>query len=194
MGFFMAKADETRSPDKNGSQEMAVFAGGCFWCMEEVFDDVPGIMSAISGFTGGYTKNPTYKEVSAGGTGHLESVQITFNPSTITYDELLELFWKNIDPFDAEGQFCDKGDSYQAAIFYTNEIQKEKAENSKKRLKEKFKTAIVTQIRPLDAFYSAEEYHQKYAQKNPLRYRFYRTLCGRDKRLKELKSQFSSLK
>lgn len=168
------------------NQEVAIFAGGCFWCEEEVFDHAPGVISVVSGFTGGQTKNPTYPEVSAGGTGHLESVQVTYDPSKISYVQLLDLFWRNIDPFDAQGQFCDKGDSYHAAIFYSSPEQKKAAEASKAAVEQKLGKPVVTKIIPATPFYPAEDYHQHYAEKNPIRYKFYRYSCGRDKRLKEV--------
>lgn len=167
-------------------KEVAIFAGGCFWCEEEVFDHIPGVLSVVSGFTGGTTPNPTYEEVSAGGTGHLESVQVTFDPSKISYDKLLKLFWRNIDPFDAQGQFCDKGDSYHAAIFYTSPEQKAAAEASKTTVEKQLGKPVVTKILAASPFYPAEEYHQQYGEKNPVRYQFYRYSCGRDKRLKEV--------
>ena len=166
--------------------ETAIFSGGCFWCEEEVFEDLSGVISVVSGYTGGHTKNPTYEDVSSEKTGHKESVQVTFDPAKITYDQLLEKYWHNIDPLDAEGQFCDIGDSYKAVIFYTNSAQKEKAEASKKKFSAQLHKPIVTEIQPASTFYPAEEYHQEYAKKNPLRYKFYRYSCGRDKRLSEI--------
>lgn len=182
-GSAMTLADQLSSPS---SQEIAIFAGGCFWCEEEVFRELPGVFSVISGYTGGHVENPNYEQVSAGGTGHKESVQVTFDPAKISYDQLLEAYWHNIDLFDGEGQFCDKGDSYKAVIFTTNPTQKQKAEASKKVLEAQFGRPIATEILPASRFYPAEEYHQKYAQKNPLRYKFYRYRCGRDKRLAEI--------
>jgi peptide-methionine (S)-S-oxide reductase len=154
-----------------------------------VFEHLPGVISVVSGFTGGKTKNPTYEQVSEGGTGHLESVKVTFDPHKISYEKLLEAFWNNVDPFDAQGQFCDKGDSYKAAIFYANEQQKEKAEASQKALQKQFKEKIVTAIKAAGEFYEAEEYHQHYAEKNPVRYKYYRWGCGRDKRLAEIQTE-----
>ncbi|HUX79880.1 MAG TPA: peptide-methionine (S)-S-oxide reductase MsrA [Alphaproteobacteria bacterium] len=179
----MTHADK---PVKSHSTEKAIFSGGCFWCVEVAFEGLPGVSSVVSGYTGGHTKNPTYEQVSGEGTGHKESVEVTFDPSKITYDELLETYWKNIDPFDAAGQFCDKGDSYKAFIFYTNETQKKKAEESKKKVEALLKKPVVTEIEAASTFYPAEEYHQKYAQKNPIRYKFYRYSCGRDKRLQQV--------
>ncbi len=179
----MTHADK---PLKGSPVEVAIFSGGCFWCVETAFNDLPGVTSVVSGYTGGHVQNPTYELVSGEKTGHKESVQVTFDPRKISYDQLLEIYWKNIDPFDSEGQFCDKGDSYKAIIFYTNEIQKKKAEDSKKKAEEQLKKTIVTEIVAASTFYPAEEYHQKYAEKNPIRYKFYRFSCGRDKRLHEI--------
>ena len=168
------------------SAETAIFSGGCFWCEEEVFNHLPGVISVVVGYTGGYTPDPTYKEVSSERTGHKESVQVTFDPTQISYDQLLESYWHNIDPFNAFGQFCDQGDSYKAVIFYTNENQKQKVQASKKKLENHLQKAVVTEIQPASLFYPAEDYHQNYADKNPLRYKFYRFTCGRDKRLQEV--------
>ncbi len=166
----------------------AIFAGGCFWCEEAAFEDVPGVISATSGYTGGHVKNPTYEQVSAGGTGHAESVEVVYDPSKITYEKLLDIFWHNVDPFQSNGQFCDHGDQYRSAIFYGDEAQKKAAEESKRKLEEdaRFKGKIATQIVPASTFYPAEEYHQHYSKKNPLRYRLYRAGCGRDARLKKV--------
>lgn len=164
----------------------ATFAGGCFWCMEPPFDKLDGVISTISGYTGGTTKNPTYEEVSAGTTGHAESVEVTYDPKKITYAKLLDVFWHNIDPLTPNRQFCDSGSQYRTAIFYHDETQKRLAEESKKALGKRFKKPIVTQIVPAKEFYPAEEYHQNYYIKNPLRYKFYRYTCGRDRRLEEV--------
>ncbi len=168
--------------------EKATFAGGCFWCMESPFDKIPGVVSVTSGYTGGQKKNPTYEEVSAGGTGHAESVQIIYDPSKVTYETLLNIFWHNIDPTTKDRQFCDSGHQYRSAIFYHNEEQLRSALRSKSLLEKTkpFKEPIVTEIVPATEFYPAEDYHQHYYKKNPIRYKFYRTRCGRDKRLKEL--------
>ena len=159
----MTHADESL---KSNSTDVAIFSGGCFWCVESAFDKLPGVISAVSGYTGGHTLNPTYEQVSGEKTGHKEAVQVTFDPTKITYDELLETYWHNIDPFDATGQFCDKGDSYKAFIFYTNETQKKKAKESKKKHETELKQPIVTEIVGATTFYPAEEYHQKYYEKN----------------------------
>ena len=163
----------------------ATFAGGCFWCMQPPFDAEPGVLDTIVGYTGGSTENPTYKQVSAGSSGHAESIQIIYDPVVVGFERLLEVFWKNIDPLDGEGQFCDKGSQYRSAVFYQSEEQKMLAEESKVQI-EKSGTlpgSIVTEIVPASFFYPAEEYHQDYYKKNPLRYKFYRRTCGRDKRL-----------
>jgi len=168
--------------------EKATFAGGCFWCMEQPFDSLPGVISVMPGYTGGTTKNPTYKEVSSGGTGHTEAVEILFDPTKISYDKLLQVFWRNIDPTVTDRQFCDLGSQYRAAIFYHNDNQLKLAQQSKKQVEKqkKFKEPIVTGIVPATIFYPAEEYHRQYYKKNPIRYSYYRSSCGRDKRLKEL--------
>ncbi len=170
------------------SSELATFAGGCFWCMEHPYDELDGVVSTTSGYSGGSTQNPTYEEVSAGKTGHTEVVQIRYDPAKVSYDTLLEVFWRNIDPTTSDRQFCDKGSQYRPAIFYHNEEQRRLAEASKQKLaKEKsFSEPIVTEITSLAEFYPAEDYHQDYYRKNPLRYNFYRYSCGRDERLEEL--------
>ncbi|MEJ2697635.1 MAG: peptide-methionine (S)-S-oxide reductase MsrA [Candidatus Sulfobium sp.] len=178
----------TITPVRAAKLEKATFAGGCFWCMEHPFDQIPGVVSVTSGYTGGWKKNPTYEEVSAGGTGHAESVQIVYDPKKVTYRRLLSVFWHNIDPTARDRQFCDSGHQYRSAIFYHNEAQHKLALQSKEQLEKNkpFKGPIVTEIVPVSEFYPAEEYHQHYYKKNPIRYRFYRYTCGRDKRLGEL--------
>jgi peptide-methionine (S)-S-oxide reductase len=168
--------------------EKALFAGGCFWCMEAPFDALPGVLSVTPGYTGGQSKNPTYTEVSAGGTGHAEAVLILFDRSKISYASLLTVFWHNVDPTVAERQFCDSGNQYRAEIFYQGDAQRTAALQSKTALltSKPFREAVVTRITAATEFYPAEEYHQQYYKKNPLRYRYYRNGCGRDKRLKEL--------
>lgn len=168
--------------------EKAIFAGGCFWCMEAPFDKLPGVISVTAGYTGGHKKNPTYKEVSAGGTGHAEAVQVVYDPARISYSALLAVFWRNVDPTVTDRQFCDVGHQYRAAIFYKGEEQRKSALQSKAALEKNrpFREAIVTEITQATEFYPAEEYHQHYYKKNPLRYSYYRSGCGRDKRLKEL--------
>ncbi len=168
--------------------EKATFAGGCFWCMEEAFDKVDGVVSTLSGYTGGRKANPTYEEVSAGRTGHAESVEVMYDPTKVSYEELLEIFWHNIDPTVADRQFCDVGNQYRSAIFYHNETQKRLAEESKQKLEksERFKAPFATQIVPAGPFYLAEEYHQNFHEKNPIRYKFYKYNCGRAQRLLDL--------
>jgi peptide methionine sulfoxide reductase msrA/msrB len=167
--------------------EKATFAGGCFWCMEPPFEKLDGVKEVISGYTGGHKQNPTYKEVSAGSTGHAEAVVIIYEPTKITYQQLLDVFWKQIDPTDGGGQFVDRGSQYRSAIFYHNEEQKMSAEKSKERLAASglFEKPIVTEILPAEVFYTAEEYHQDYYKKNPVRYKLYRYGSGRDKFLKK---------
>jgi peptide-methionine (S)-S-oxide reductase len=174
-----------RAPAERAS---AIFAGGCFWCEETAFEGVPGVISVTSGYTGGQKKNPTYEEVSSGGTGHAESVEVVFNPKEISYAKLLDIFWHNVDPFQANGQFCDHGTQYRSAIFYRDEAQKREAEASKQKLDAdpKFRGKIVTQIVPASTFYPAEEYHQDFYKKSPFQYHSYRMGCGRDARLKEI--------
>lgn len=168
--------------------ETAIFAGGCFWCMEPPFDELDGVISTTSGYTGGHTKDPGYKQVSAGGTGHAEALEVVYDPARITYAELLDVFWKNIDPTTPDRQFCDQGNQYRSAIFYRNEDQKKLAKASREALvkNKTFDAPIVTEITAASTFYPAEAYHQDYYKKNPYRYKFYRYSCGRDKRLEEL--------
>jgi peptide-methionine (S)-S-oxide reductase len=165
----------------------ATFAGGCFWCMEGPFDKLDGVVSTTSGYTGGTRKNPTYEQVSSGGTGHAEAVQIVYDPAKISYEKLLEVFWHNIDPVAQNRQFCDVGTQYRSAIFFHDANQKRLAEASKAEIQKRFaKQPVATEIVQATAFYPAEEYHQDYYKKNPLRYKFYRSGCGRDARLEEL--------
>ena len=170
----------------------AVFAGGCFWCMEPPFDALPGVTATTSGYTGGQKVNPSYEQVSAGDTGHIESVQITYDPKQISYEKLLETFWRNVDPLDSGGQFCDRGNTYTTAIFYQNEEQKKLAEQSKATIEKKLGKAVVTAIRPSTALYAAEDYHQDYYKKNPLRYKYYRFACGRDQRIDEVREMLDN--
>lgn len=167
----------------------AVFAGGCFWCMEPPYDALDGVVETVSGFAGGHIPNPSYEQVTSGGTGHLEVVQVRYDPRRVSYERLLEVFWVNIDPLDGGGQFCDRGEHYTSAIFYLDKTQRAAAERSKELLTQSGRFGgqqIMTSIQPLNAFYPAEEYHQDFYLKNPLRYRFYRNACGRDRRLQEL--------
>ncbi len=172
----------------HGNFEVATFAGGCFWCMQPPFDKIEGVAATTAGYTGGRQKDPTYEQVSAGATGHAEAVQVLYDPQKVSYARLLEVFWHNIDPTVEDRQFCDVGSQYRTGIFYHNEEQKRQAEESKAALERSkpFKGPIVTMIVPASAFYEAEAYHQDYYKKNPLRYKFYRSTCGRDRRLKEL--------
>ncbi len=166
----------------------ATFAGGCFWCMEHPFDQLAGVASVTSGYTGGRTENPTYEQVSSGGTGHAEAVQVVYDPRKIAYPALLEVFWHNIDPLTPNAQFCDRGSQYRSAVFYRSDEQRKEAEASKRTLEQsgRFQQPIVTEIVKASTFYPAEEYHQHYYRKNPVRYNFYRWNCGRDARLKKL--------
>ncbi len=166
----------------------AIFAGGCFWCIEPPYDKLQGVISTTSGYTGGTVANPTYEQVSAGITGHAEVVEVVFDPEVVNYDALLEVFWRNIDPLDGGGQFCDRGSQYRSAIFYLDEAQKHAAEASLEALRSPGRLAgpIQTQLVMATEFYPAEEYHQNYYQRNPLRYKYYRWGCGRDSRLKAL--------
>ncbi len=176
------------------ANDVAIFAGGCFWCMEKPFDELDGVISSTSGYTGGHTDNPTYKQTSSGTTGHYEAVQIEYDASKVSYQQLLDVYWKNIDPFDARGQFCDKGPQYRAAIFTMDDKEKELALKSKARLQDKLKNKakLVTEILPAKKFYAAEEYHQDYYIKNPVRYKYYRYGCGRDKRLEQVEELVNS--
>lgn len=166
----------------------ATFAGGCFWCVEADFDKVPGVVRTVSGYTGGHLKDPTYRQVSAGGTGHREAVRILYDPEKVSYEELLGVFWRNVDPTDDGGQFCDRGPSYETAIFANSPEQRRLAEASKRKLEDSgaLDKPVVTPIETAGEFYPAEEYHQDYYKKNPIRYKFYRYSCGRDARLEEL--------
>jgi peptide-methionine (S)-S-oxide reductase len=175
---------------------VATFAGGCFWCMEGPFDKLPGVVSTTSGYTGGKKKFPTYEEVSAGITGHTEAVRVVYDPKKVTYRQLLEVFWKNIDPIVRDRQFCDGGTQYRSGVFWHDDEQKKLADESRAALDQGqafgsakpvgFKGKVVTEITKADDFWAAEEYHQDYYKKNPVRYSYYRTGCGRDARLKEL--------
>ncbi len=166
----------------------ATFAGGCFWCMEPPYEKLPGVVSVVSGYTGGHVKNPSYEQVTSGGTGHAEAVVVSYDPAQATYEKLLEVFWRNVDPTTPNRQFCDVGEQYRTAIFVHDEEQRRLAEESKRRVEatRSFREPVVTPIVPAGLFYPAEEYHQDYYKKNPVRYRFYRSSCGRDARLKEL--------
>ena len=165
----------------------AIFAGGCFWCVEADFDKVPGVLATTSGYIGGTVKNPTYQQVSGGTTGHAEAVEVVYDPTKVTYAKLLDTFWRNIDPLAKDKQFCDSGDEYRSAIFYLDDEQKALAEETKKKVEAKFAPKqVYTQIVKATEFYKAEEYHQDFYKKNESRYKFYRWNCGRDQRLETL--------
>jgi len=177
-------AAAAQSPPAN--TETAIFAGGCFWCMEEAFEKVPGVVSAVSGYTGGTVANPTYEQVGSHTTGHAEAVQVTYDPAKVTYPQLVDWYWHNIDPFDARGQFCDKGSPYRSVIFTKGEAQKKIAEESKEALKKQFKEPIATRIEAAGPFYPAEDYHQDYYKTNSFRYQYYKFGCGRAQRLEQI--------
>jgi peptide-methionine (S)-S-oxide reductase len=175
-------------PDRPAGSAVATFAGGCFWCVQSDFDHVPGVISTTAGYTGGHTEMPTYDEVSAGGTGHAESVLIVFDPARVSYEKLLDVYWHSVDPVTPDAQFCDHGDQYRTAIFYHDEAQKAAAEASRDAIRKAgtLPGPIVTQIVPAGTFYPAEMHHQEFYRKNPVRYKFYRFTCGRDARLKAI--------
>jgi peptide-methionine (S)-S-oxide reductase len=183
-----AAAQTAPGQPHSGKPAVAIFAGGCFWCVEEAFEKLPGVVSAVSGYTGGAKVNPTYEEVSSQTTGHVEAVQVSYDPSKLTYPQLVDYFWHNIDPVDARGQFCDKGSSYRSAIFYGNEEERKIAEASKQALEAsgRFKGKIATEIVAAGPFYRAEEYHQQYSKKNPFKYQYYKQGCGRPQRLEQI--------
>lgn len=183
---FAADPENTSATEQRN--ETAIFAGGCFWCMEPPFDKLDGVISTTSGYTSGHKKNPTYKEASAGISGHTEAIQVIFDPKQISYAELLQVFWKNIDPVAVDRQFCDAGTQYRSGIYYLDEKQEAAAKQSFQQLEKNkpFEGIIATEIVAASTFYPAEEYHQNYYIKNPLRYKYYRYSCGRDQRLTEL--------
>ena len=174
------------APATQAGQELATLAGGCFWCVEADFDKLQGVISTTSGYTGGRVSNPTYEQVSRGGTGHAEAVQIVFNPALVAYDQLLDHFWRNVDPFVAHRQFCDVGDQYRPEIFVHSEAQRAAAEASRQRVQRRFKQPIVVKVTGASAFYPAEAYHQDYHNTHAVQYRFYRWTCGRDARLRQI--------
>jgi len=165
---------------------VAVFAGGCFWCMEKPFDEIDGVVSTTSGYTGGHVADPSYEDVTRGDTGHVEAVRVVYEPERVGYERLLAVFWRNVDPFDDGGQFCDRGDSYRSAIFAADAEQRRAAAASRAEVAERFERPVATRVLDPGPFYPAESYHQDYYRKNPLRYRFYRSRCGRDGRLEAL--------
>ena len=185
-GSFASSDD--RAKDRTGDLSVATFAGGCFWCMEPPFDELDGVVSTTSGYSGGRNPRPTYSEVSRGETGHAEVVQVLYDPSKIGYAELLEVFWRNVDPSNPDGQFCDTGDQYRTAIFSHDAEQKRLAEASRTEIEAsgQLERPIVTEIVEASEFWPAEDYHQDYYLKNPVRYKFYRYRCGRDQRLEQL--------
>jgi peptide methionine sulfoxide reductase msrA/msrB len=190
LGYYQVNSmDKMEKPMNNNTEKTAsaVFAGGCFWCTESDFEKLEGVIEVISGYTGGRVKNPTYKQVSAGGTGHIESVKVIYDPSKVSYEQLLGYFWRHVDPTDPGGQFVDRGSQYRSAIFYANDTEKRLAETSKQQLAAsgQFKKPIITDILPLGEFYPAEDYHQNYYKKNPIRYKYYRFGSGRDQFLKK---------
>ena len=186
MGIAATTAAQTAAPAPATAK--AVFAGGCFWCVESDFDKVPGVLSTVSGYTGGRTANPTYEQVSSKDTGHAEVVEIVFDPSKVSYSQLVEHFWRTIDPTTKDQQFCDRGNPYRSAIFALNAEQLKVAQSSKAALEKSkpFKEPVVTEVVLATTFYPAEDYHQDYYLKNPVRYKYYRTSCGRDARLQQL--------
>ena len=186
--FLLGSKALAKVPPTPSTEEVAILAGGCFWCMEPPFESMPGIIEVTSGYTGGQKVNPTYEEVSAGTTGHTEAVRIRFDSKTISYEKILNTFWLNIDPFAENAQFCDHGPQYRSGIFFTNDAQKKQAQASKEAIlsSAKLKGKIVTEITSAGTFYPAEEYHQDYYKKNPYRYKYYRYRCGRDSRLDEI--------
>ena len=185
--FFFLQSYVSAEDVSARQSAVAIFAGGCFWCMEPPFDALPGVVKTTSGYTGGNVDKPSYKEVSDGKTGHYEAVEVTYDPSIVTYEKLLDIFWRNIDPFDKFGQFCDKGDQYRAVIFYRDDSQKQLAETSLQTVSGKLGVKdLATSVKPAGIFYPAEEYHQDYYLKNPYSYKFYRYTCGRDRRLHQI--------
>ena len=193
VGLLAHEESSQQSPSASGGQasglQRATFAAGCFWCVEADFDKVRGVVSTVSGYTGGRVSNPTYEQVSRGGTGHTEAVEITFDPTVVSYEALLEHYWKNVDPFVAHRQFCDVGDQYRPEIFVHTPAQRAAAEASKQRLQARVHEPIVVRISDAQPFYRAEAYHQDYYTKNPLQYRYYRWTCGRDSRLEQIAEQ-----
>jgi len=196
LGGLLAACEPSaaQAPQPQGSAPtvenpgVAIFAGGCFWCTESDFDKVPGVIETTSGYIGGHVDNPTYEQVSAGSSGHIEAVRVRFDPSKTSYAKLLEAFWPTIDPITANAQFCDRGPQYRSAIFYSNAEEQQLAEASKAALDKsgRLPAPVVTEILAASTFYPAEDYHQDYYQRNPLRYNYYRNGCGRDQRLEKL--------
>ncbi len=186
LGTTAAKTQELDKTTLEKTHARAIFAGGCFWCVEDFFRDVDGIARVRSGYTGGKTLGPTYEAVSEGGTGHVEAVEIFYDPKKVSYMDVLKVYWVNIDPFDAKGQFCDKGESYRAKIFFVTAEQKQQALSSKNQVEKILGQKVMVPIEKAEPFYEAEDYHQRYAEKNPRRYKLYKHVCGRPHRLKEV--------
>jgi peptide-methionine (S)-S-oxide reductase len=182
----VASAQMAPLPQPKEGQALATFAGGCFWCVESDFDHVPGVIATTSGYTGGKAANPTYNQVSAGGTGHTESVEIIYDPKKVSYAQLVDYFWRHIDPTVKDQQFCDHGSQYRTAIFTHSAEEKKLAEDSKKKAEAELKKPIYTEIADAGTFYPAEEYHQDFYVKNPSKYKFYRWNCGRDQRIEQI--------
>ncbi len=187
LALLAAGNAQAQSGSAAAATAKATFAGGCFWCVEEVYEEVDGVISATSGYVGGKVANPTYEQVSGGGTGHAEAVELIYDPAKVSYERLLQLFWRNIDPVAVDRQFCDAGSQYRAAIFYHDDTQRKLAEASKQAVvdSKRFDEPITTEIARATEFYPAEEYHQDYYRKNPVRYKFYKWNCGRAQRLQE---------
>jgi peptide-methionine (S)-S-oxide reductase len=187
FGFFACTALATLVSAQAQKQATAIFGGGCFWCVEADFDKVPGVLSTTSGYIGGNVPNPTYEQVSAGDTGHAEVVRVVYDPARVSYEDLLQFYWRNVDPLTANAQFCDTGPQYRSAIFYLDDRQRQIAEASKKAVAKRFQPQrVATETAQASEFYPAEEYHQDYYRKNELKYKFYRWNCGRDARLAEV--------
>lgn len=185
-GTATADAPTLRAPPPSAGQAVAIFAGGCFWCMEPPFDKVPGVIATLSGYTGGPEIGPSYTQVANHQTGHIEALQVTYDPATVDYHTLLDVFWRNVDPTQDDGQFCDKGKPYRSAIFVSDPIRAAEANASKQAVAQQLGKTIVTEIRPIAPFWIAEAYHQDFYQKNPRRYRSYRAGCRRDARLRQI--------
>ena len=183
---LLAGVSQAETEGAETTTASAIFAGGCFWCMEPPYDKIDGVISTTSGYIGGKQRNPTYERVSQGRTGHTEAVEIVYDPNKVTYQELLDIFWINIDPFARNRQFCDRGPMYRSGIFYLNEEQEALANASKEKVVAQFEDEVHTEVTEATTFWPAEEYHQDYYLKNPVRYNYYRYSCGRDRRLKEI--------
>jgi peptide-methionine (S)-S-oxide reductase len=186
VGLGPSDAAAVQQGTVSGGLQKATFAAGCFWCVEADFDKVKGVVETISGFTGGHVRNPTYEQVSFGGTGHTEAVEIIFDPKVVTYEQLLDHFWHNVDPFVADRQFCDVGSQYRPEIFVHDQAQRAAAEASKKQIQQRFQQPIVVKITDAAPFYRAEAYHQNYHASHSVQYRYYRWRCGRDARLEQI--------